>query len=198
MTTPVTSTAMVAKRHYHLREIYRITERAAATLIATRHLDCDKRAMERVMLAVTQVNGCAVCSYAHTRFAVAMGMPDDEVRALLAGATDAAPRDELAGIAFGQHYADQRAAPDPAAWQDLVDHYGTRRALCVLRATRSIMWGNATGIPLSSLRSRMAHQPDPESSLTYEIVTIVGSMLMLPIAVGHALSSHWRGQPVTP
>ncbi|MEI2786173.1 MAG: carboxymuconolactone decarboxylase family protein [Candidatus Nanopelagicales bacterium] len=198
MTTPSTSAAMVAKRHYRLREIYRITERAAATLIATRHLECDKRAMERVMLAVTQINGCAVCSYAHTRFALAMGMPAHEVRALLGGVTDAAPSDELAGIAFGQHYADQRGAPDPAAWQDLVDHHGTRRALCVLRATRSIMWGNATGIPVTSLRSRIAGQPDPGSSLTYEIVTVVGSMLMLPVAVGHALASHWRGRPVTP
>lgn len=198
MPAPAPSAVMVAKKHYRLREIYRITERAVATLLVTRGLDCDRQAMERVMLAVTEVNGCAVCSYAHTRFALDMGLPADEVRALLAGVSDAAPSTELAGIGFGQYYADQRGRLDPDTWQDLVNHYGPERALCVLRATRVMMWGNATGIPLSSLRSRMAGRSDPGSSLPYEISTLLGAMLMIPAAMLHALMAHRRGVPVTP
>ena len=33
----------------------------------------DKQFIERIMLAVTEVNGCAICSYAHTRMALESG-----------------------------------------------------------------------------------------------------------------------------
>jgi hypothetical protein len=86
---------------------------------------------------------------------------DAEVRSLLGGDTDGVPNRQLAGIAFAQHYADTRGHPDRGAWTDLVDRYGTAQALCMLRAARMIMWGNALGIPLGSLRSRVRGSADP-------------------------------------
>ncbi len=80
-------------------------------------------------------------------------MSDAQVRALLGGVTSDVPDEQLPGIAFAQHYADTRGLPDPIAWTALLDQYGTTRALCVLRAARLMMWGNAPGIPLSSLRA---------------------------------------------
>ena len=185
---------VVARRHYSLREIYGITVAAARTAWATRGTKCDKHASERIMLAVTQVNGCALCSYAHTRWALDMGLAETEVRGLLAGVADSAPSDELAGLAYAQHYADSRGTPDPGAWSQLTDIYGEDRAQCVLRATRMIMWGNATGIPLSALLARLRGTPDPRSSLAYEVLTTVGSMVVLPVALVHAAVAQWRAR----
>jgi AhpD family alkylhydroperoxidase len=184
----------VARKHYSVREIYWITVAAARTAWATRGTKCDKHASERIMLAVTQVNGCAVCSYAHSRWALDMGLAETEVRGLLAGVADSAPSDELAGLAYAQHYADSRGAPDPAAWAQLTEVYGEDRAQCVLRATRMIMWGNATGIPLSALLARMRGTQDPHSSLAYEVLTALGSMMVLPVALAHAAVAEWQAK----
>lgn len=178
---------LVVKKRYTVRETYRISQLAARSALTTRRDQCDRDATERIMLAVTEVNGCEICSYAHARRAIEAGVGNDEVRALLGGITEGVPDHELAGIAFGQHYADTRGHPDPQAWTDLVERYGQAQALCVLRAVRMIMWGNAMGIPLGSLRSRLRGVPEPGSSVTYEVGTLVGGGLLTPVALAHAL-----------
>ncbi len=191
---------MVAKKHYSIREIYRIAEQAARTVrfMRTTNLGRDRQFAERIMLAVTEVNGCELCSYAHTRFALEAGLDDEEIRALLGGVSDDAPADQLPAITFGQHYADTRGHPDAVAWQELVDHFGADEALGALAAVRMMMWGNVVGIPLSSLQARLKGEPDPGSSLVYEITTILGSVLVTPVALLHALVSTLRDIPVAP
>ena len=189
---------MVARKHYSVAEIYRITHLAVRTTVVGAPSGCDRQSAERIMLAVTAVNGCELCSYAHTRLALDAGVSDAQVRALLDGVTTGVPDDQLAGIAFAQHYADTRGHPDPTAWTALLDQYGPTRALCVLRAARMMMWGNALGIPLSSLRVRLQGSPDPGSSLAYEIGTPLGSLLVTPVAVAHALLRGMRGAPIAP
>lgn len=186
---------MVARKHYSVAEIYRITHLAARTALLGTPSRCDRQSGERIMLAVTAVNGCELCSYAHTRMALDAGVSDTEVRALLGGVTTGIPDHQLAGIAFAQHYADTRGNPDPTAWTALVDQYGTTQAVCVLRSTRMMMWGNALGIPLSSLRARLQGSPDPGSTLAYEIGTPLGSLLVTPVALVHALLRGRRGAP---
>jgi hypothetical protein len=61
-----------------------------------------------------------------------------------------------------------------------------------------MMWGNALGIPLSSLRTRLHGSPDPGSSLAYEIGTPLGSLLVTPVALAHALFRGLRGAPIGP
>lgn len=189
---------MVARKHYSVAEIYRITHLAVRTTVVGAPSGCDRQAAERIMLAVTAVNGCELCSYAHTRLALDAGVSDAQVRALLDGVTTGVPDDQLAGIAFAQHYADTRGHPDPTAWTALVDQYGPTRALCVLRAARMMMWGNALGIPLSSLRARLQGSPDPGSSLAHEIGTPLGALLITPVALAHALLRDLRGAPIAP
>ncbi|MGB7982830.1 MAG: carboxymuconolactone decarboxylase family protein [Candidatus Nanopelagicales bacterium] len=189
---------MVAKKHYSVPEIYRITHLAARTTAVGARTRCDRQSAERIMLAVTEVNGCELCSYAHTRLALDAGVSDAQVRALLGGVTTGVPDDQLPGIAFAQHYAHTRGHPDPTAWTTLVDQFGTSQAFCVLRAIWMMMWGNALGIPLSSLRSRLQGSPDPGSSLAYEIGTPLGSLLVTPVALVHAALRGVRGGPIEP
>ena len=101
---------------------------------------------ERIMLAVTEVNGCEVCSYAHARIALEKGLRAEEVRMLLAGDAGAIPADEAIAIAFAQHYADSRGNPTRESWQRLVETQGSAKALGILGAARTMMIGNAYGI----------------------------------------------------
>jgi AhpD family alkylhydroperoxidase len=187
-----------ATRHFPLRETYQITHDAALTgaYFARFRKAHGEQWASRIMLAVTEVNGCAVCAYAHTKFALDAGMDPDEVRHLLGGVTEGAPDNELAAIGFAQHYADSKAHPDEDAWDGLVEIYGLEQARGILGATRMMMWGNAVGIPLSSLRARIKGSPHPDSSVSSEIGTIIGSWAVLPIAVVHAGISALRHRPL--
>ncbi len=186
--------AMVAKKHYSVRQTYWIAHDAVRTIRHFARLRADgERFTERLMLAVTEVNGCALCAYGHTRFALEAGLSGDEIRELLAGAADGVPDEELAAIAFAQHYAATEGHPDRLAWTKLVEEYGEDRALGILGAVRMIMWGNAVGIPWSALLSRLRGAPYPRSSLRYEIGTVLADAAVMPVAVMHAGISRARG-----
>lgn len=189
---------MVARQRYSVRDTYRITEQAVRSVVRLIRSDvqCDQQFAERIRLAVTEVNGCELCAYGHAKFALEAGMDADEVRELLGGITQGVPDDQLPAIAFGQHYADTRGYPDANVWRNIVEQYGEEQALCVLVATRTMMWGNAMGIPLSALRARFHGRPDPNSSLGWEIATTLGQLLLVPAAALDGLLSELRGAPV--
>ena len=188
---------MSARRHYSVHEIYWMAHHAARTLRSTvRSRGGRGRAFtERILLAVTEVNGCALCAYGHSRLALKAGVSAEEIRALLGGVASGVPDRELTAIVFAQHYADSRGHPDADAWRELILTYGEEQALGILGAVRMIMLGNAVGIPWSSLLSRLGGKPDPESTLCYEIGTIVGSHLLTPVALVHGGISELRGEP---
>lgn len=156
----------------------------------------DKKFMERIMLAVTHVNQCPLCSYGHARIALEAGMSDEEIRELLAGGTDRVPEGESAAILFAQHYADSRGHPSALSWKRLVEIYGEADAMGILGAVRMIMFGNAFGIVLSSLKGRIKGRPDPRSSLSYEIGLILSFFPLFPAALIHAWVSDRIRLPV--
>ena len=112
---------------------------------------------ERIMLAVTEVNGCEACSYAHTKFALEGGMAIEEINAILNGDTETIPKNELVGIVFAQHYTDNRGKVSQESWQKLVDEYGEESALVILAIIRMMTIGNIYGIAYSALRCRTSH-----------------------------------------
>lgn len=52
---------------------------------AARSHRVDHTFTEKIMLAVTQVNGCRYCSYGHTKAALKEGIPEDEIARIAAG-----------------------------------------------------------------------------------------------------------------
>jgi AhpD family alkylhydroperoxidase len=48
----------------------------------------DRAFAERVMMAITQVNGCRYCSFVHTKAALMSGVTSEEIRAIRIGAFD--------------------------------------------------------------------------------------------------------------
>jgi AhpD family alkylhydroperoxidase len=156
----------------------------------------DKPFLERIMLAVTEVNGCAVCSFYHTRVALEEGFSKEEIRAMLGGNFVDVPEDQLDGVLFAQHYADTRGKPSRESWLRIMERYGETGALGVLAVTRMIMMGNATGIPAGSFINRFRGRPDPRSNIAYELMMMLAMPLFMPIAGLTALILNLLKRPI--
>ena len=100
---------------------------------------------ERLMLAVTAVNGCRYCSHVHAREALLAGVSEREVEALLSGVVDDCPSEEEAVVFYAQHWAETDANPDPEARQKLAEAYGDDTAGDIELVLRMIRVGNLTG-----------------------------------------------------
>ena len=138
--------------------------------------------LERIMLAVTEVNGCAMCSYYHTRVALEEGFSAEEIRAMLGGSFADVPQEELSGVLFAQHYADNRGKPSRKSWDKIVAEYGETGAYGILAVTRMIMMGNAVGIPSGSFLLRFRGKPDPRSNVFYELLMMLAMVIYIPLA----------------
>ncbi len=142
--------------------------------------DIDKKFVKRIMLAVTHVNGCALCSWFHTREALKIGMPQDEIARLLDGELRDTPRDEAAALVFAQHYADTLGAVDADAWRRIVAAYGVRKARGIRAAICMIMAGNAQGNIWGAFASRLKGKPQTGSSLGKELGVLVCDIFAVP------------------
>jgi AhpD family alkylhydroperoxidase len=105
----------------------------------------DEAFRERLMLAVTAVNGCRYCSYAHARQALAGGIDPEEVRALQDGVLENSPEEELPALLYAQHWAETRGHVDPVARQRLVETYDPEAVEAIELALRTIQMGNLLG-----------------------------------------------------
>ena len=188
------------RKLYSVRESYRIYFKGLRTIKymtrAKKSKDLSPEFTERIMMAVTEVNGCAICSYAHTKMALEIGMSNEEIQNILSGVMDDIPPDETAGVMFAQHYADSRGEPSKEAWKYVVKIYGLSKAKGILGAIRMIMVGNIYGIPWSSFFNRFIGKPDKRSNILYEINMIITCILFTPIVIIHSLVSNLFQMPV--
>ena len=141
--------------------------------------------IERIMLAVTEVNGCAVCSYAHTQLALNQGLSNEEIYALLSGDSRFIKPSESKAIFFAQHYAESAGVPDKRSYEAIEMEYGSLKAAIILAAIQLISAGNAYGIPQSAFKSRLSGKPYQNSSLSYEIGMQTGGIVVLLLALLH-------------
>jgi len=188
------------RKLYSVRESYRIYFKGLRTIKymtrAKKSKDLSPEFTERIMMAVTEVNGCAICSYAHTKMALETGTSNEEIQNILSGVMDDIPPDETAGVMFAQHYADSRGEPSKEAWKYVVKIYGLSKAKGILGAIRMIMVGNIYGIPWSSFFNRFIGKPDKRSNILYEINMIITCILFTPIVIIHALASYLFQMPI--
>ncbi|WP_324292085.1 carboxymuconolactone decarboxylase family protein [uncultured Sphaerochaeta sp.] len=152
--------------------------------------------MERIMLAVTEVNGCPLCSYAHTNLALESGMSNEEIQKLLSGDLEKIPLKELPAILFSQHYAESRGKPNLESWNRIVEIYGNQLALGILGAIRMIMMGNAFGIVLSSLQGRFKRNSNDQNPLFYELGMLLLFLPFLLISIPHRVISFIVKRPI--
>lgn len=100
---------------------------------------------ERLMLVVTQVNGCRYCAHYHAKLALDEGLSQEEVEALLDGAVDTCPPEETAALLYAQHWAEHRGDPDPERRERLINAYGAETADAIDMALHMIKMGNYMG-----------------------------------------------------
>jgi AhpD family alkylhydroperoxidase len=100
---------------------------------------------ERLMLAVTAVNGCRYCSYFHTKQALQSGIESDEINRLLAGDVDGCPVEETVGVLYAQHWAESNAHSDSEAVLRLQQTYGAKKAEAIDVLLHMIRLGNLLG-----------------------------------------------------
>lgn len=154
---------------------------------------------ERIMLAVTQVNGCRYCSYYHSKLALEAGMSPDEIAQMMDGDLSHAPASEMVALAFAQHYAESKARPDASALARLEATYGPEMARDILAYIRMITIGNVYGDTFDSFQQRLHGRPTPQSSLTREFSILVGSLAVVPVilarqGIRRVLGRSGRGQ----
>ncbi|NLZ70934.1 MAG: carboxymuconolactone decarboxylase family protein [Clostridiaceae bacterium] len=153
---------------------------------------------ERIMLAVTEVNGCEACSYAHTKFALEEGMAIGEINAILSGDTKTIPENELIGIFFAQYYTDNNGKGSQKSWQGLIDKYGEEKAMIILAMIRMMTVGNIYGMAYGALIDRFKGKPSGKTSLFYEISIMLSILIYLPAAIVHAIFDNIRNKTIYP
>ncbi|MCC7318209.1 MAG: carboxymuconolactone decarboxylase family protein [Bacteroidales bacterium] len=187
------------KRKFSFWELFRsfvFAPRAMRKLIGNKKSKLvDLHFVERLQLAVTEVNGCAACSYQHTQMALKQGMSNEEISSFLSGAGDYTKPEEAKAIMFAQHFADSRGFPKKYAYNAIVEEYGEKEARIILSAAQTMIAGNMFGIPFSALLSRFQGKPYKDSSLFYELGMEIGGIIALPIAIVHGLLRGLVGLP---
>ncbi len=141
---------------------------------------------ERIMLVVTEVNGCEACSYAHTKFALEEGMTSDEIEAILSGDTNVIPKNELVATFFAQHYTNNNGIVSEEAWNTLVREYGEESALIVLAFVRMMIVGNIYGMAISAIGDRFKRKHTKKTNLFYELSIIFLVLIYFPVGMIHA------------
>ena len=183
-------------RHFGFKQFYHTARHffsALPALVKNRKTKLIPQAfIERVMLAVTQVNGCEACAYAHTKMAFEAGLSREEIKSFLSGSADFVREAEAPAILFAQHYADTDGHPDCGVYHQFVETYGQEKAGIILSAIQVIQLGNILGIPLSALRSRLKGRPYSNSSLLHEIGLPISALIIFPVAFLHFLMKRPR------
>ncbi|MDD3808995.1 MAG: carboxymuconolactone decarboxylase family protein [Erysipelotrichaceae bacterium] len=139
----------------------------------------DKQFIERIMLAVTQVNGCSICSYEHTKIAFKSGISQLEIDEILSGDFENIPDDQKMAVIFAQHYAYTRGNPDGNALFKLRAYYGREKAEAIRKVIDIIMFGNAYGIAWLNFKDRLKNKPVKKSRLSRELVIIAAPFLLI-------------------
>jgi AhpD family alkylhydroperoxidase len=113
---------------------------------------------EKVMLGVTSVTDCRYCQWGHTYWAMAHGVPLEEVNQILGHqmeALEARNPAEAAAILFAQHYAENLDRFDPEAIENLREHYSDIQVAEILAYVRAVTLGNLTGNTVDAFLGRL-------------------------------------------
>jgi len=180
-------TQLFNKRIFTLKEHINIMSRAAKSInvlfYAKRNKLFNKKFKERIMLAVTEVNGCQLCSYVHTKVALSSGMNKEEIKQILNGSKDDIPESELLAILFAQHYADSHESPDKSAVSSLVAEYGKDKAKIICAILSFITLTTSMGISMGLFKDRLKFKRVKGSKLINEISIPLLSITVFPVLV---------------
>ncbi len=136
---------------------------------------------ESVSLAISQVNGCKLCSYTHAKNALKSGMSEEEVEFLMSGGFDNAPKEQLEALLFAQHYADTKGNTDPEIKQKLLDTYGEEKTKDIMASILMMNLTNLHGNTAEALGLRFKGKAVEYSSFWQEIAVTINFFKVMPV-----------------
>lgn len=136
---------------------------------------------ERIMLAVTEVNGCTMCSFVHTKLALKAGLSQQDIQELLAGELVGVPPTESLGVLFAKDYAFNQETIDPSFYDKLVSTYGVRKARAVLGVVEMITMTNGMGLALGYLKRTLTFKHVKGSNVLNELFVPISTMVLFPL-----------------
>jgi len=114
--------------------------------IAMRDPKIDSAFRERLMMAVTEVNGCRYCRTFHMEQAREAGISQDEINIYLLGAIpEDIPEEQKLAVCYAQHWAENNRDPDEDYLDQVREWYGDESFQSISMVLRMIWMGNLLG-----------------------------------------------------
>lgn len=178
-------TQVFNKRIFTLKDHFKIMNHAAKSfgllMYVKKHKLFNKKFKERIMLAVTEVNGCELCSYVHTKISLSSGMNKHEIKGLLNGIKDDIPDDQLVGVLFGEYYASSHEQPEKYMINRLIEEYGREKAKTICAILGMITLTNSMGISMGLFKDRLMFRRVKKSKILNELGIPLTTMTIFPI-----------------
>ena len=171
-------------RSFSVQESLPIMWRASRSIPLIRSFSKNKRInkafRERIMLAISGVNGCAMCSFVHTKLALAEGISAEQIKQLLGGEYSDIPAAEAVGVLYAQSYASGKEVIDPVSFDRLVKEYGEAKAYCILQVCQIITFTTVMGITLDGIKQRLTFKK-AHNHLLAELVILLLIFTAFPL-----------------
>lgn len=144
-------------------DLFRVARDGGLALAVARGRALPADFRERLMLAVTQVNGCRYCTWLHSRVARGVGVSSEQVDALLQGELADTPEDEREALVYALHWAESGGRPDPDLQERVEQRYGLELTRAIEMSMQLIQVGNLFGntVDYGLYRISRGHLGDP-------------------------------------
>ena len=114
--------------------------------LAMRDSKIDSAFRERLMMAVTEVNGCRYCRTFHIGQAKEAGISMEEINTYLLGnIPDDIPEEQKLAVCYAQHWAENDASADEDYEEQVREWYGEESFQSISVVLRMIWMGNLLG-----------------------------------------------------
>lgn len=135
----------------------------------------EKDFIRKLLLVVSEINGCMYCSWFHNKMALFFSDIDHQVieNILSTEIGQKVSEYEIIGLAYAQHYAATNKKPDPEAVKVLYEYYGKEKAECIQVCIDIIFTANLAGNTFDAFLSRLKGQKSPSSSLWFELIFFI-------------------------
>jgi AhpD family alkylhydroperoxidase len=138
---------------------------------------------ERLMLAVTEVNQCTMCSWMHTNIALKAGIKDEEIKNILSGSYDEVPEKQLLSILYAQDYANRKEVINPEFKAKLIETYGVPRSRMIQNVIAVITMTTSMGIAIGKLKATFTGHHVKGSNILSELFIPLSTMAFFPVWV---------------
>lgn len=141
----------------------------------------NKQRKERIMLAISEVNGCAMCSFVHTKLALQAKMTPSEIKTILEGELSQIPEQDVLAVLFAKDFAANHEVIDPKFYTKIREYYGIDGARAIVCVCHVITMTTSMGIALAMLKDRLLFKPHRGSRFYRELLIPLMTMVGFPL-----------------